>query len=102
MVSWEAVRTHIVVVDRRASLMLGSAVGLAAAAVTVLGVVVPYLADQRLREAVAADYAGPPQEAQGLAAQSRQLGPRASVYAVEVCNPAFEQNQWAAGGAPYQ
>src|SRR5439155_488890 len=102
MVSWEAVRTHIVVVDRRASLVLGSAVGLAAAALTVLGVVVPYLADQRLREAVAADYAGRPQEAQGLAAQSRQLAPRESVYAVEVGNTAFEQNQWAPARTAYQ
>ena len=102
MVSWEAVRTHIVVVDRRASLVLGSAVGLAAAALTVLGVVVPYLADQRLREAVAADYAGRPQEAQALAAQSRQLAPRESVYAVEVGNTAFEQNQWAAARTAYQ
>src|SRR5439155_969450 len=102
MVSCEAVRTHTVVVGRRASLMLGSAVGLAAAALTVLGVVVPYLADQRLREAVAADYAGRPQEAQALAAQSRQLCPRESVYAVEVGNTAFEQNQWAAARTAYR
>jgi len=101
MVSCEAVRAKTLVTDRRLSLVLGPAVA-AAAALTLWGVVLPYLADARLRDAVTADYAGRPQEAQPLAAQARQLAPRESVYAVEVGNVAFELDQWAAARAGYR
>jgi O-antigen ligase len=101
MVSCEAVRTQTLLADRRLSLMVGPAV-VAAAALTLWGVVLPYLADARLRDAVAADYAGRPQEAQPLAAQARELGPRESVYAVEVGNVAFELDEWAAARAGYR
>jgi tetratricopeptide (TPR) repeat protein len=101
MVSCEAVRTHTLVVDRRVSLVLGPVV-VASAAVALWGVVLPYLADARLRDAVTADYAGRPQEAQRLATQAQQLVPRESVYAVEVGNTTFELDQWAAARAAYR
>jgi O-antigen ligase len=101
MVSCQAVRNHTLFVDRRLSLVLAPAVA-AAAVVTLWGVVLPYLADASLRDAVTADYAGRHQEAQRLSAQAQQLAPRESVYAVEVGNTAFEQDQWAAARAGYR
>jgi O-antigen ligase len=97
----DAVRTRTLVQDFRARLLLVPVVG-AAAAVSVWGTAIPYLADTRLRDAVTADYTGRPHEAQPLAAQAQQLGPRESVYAVEVGNIAFEQGQWGAARAAYR
>jgi tetratricopeptide (TPR) repeat protein len=101
MASCDAIRTRTLVKDFGASLVLVP-VGGVAAAVTLWGVVVPLLADARLRDAVTADYAGRPHEAQPLAAQAQQLVPRESVYEVEVGNIAFELDQWAAARAAYR
>jgi tetratricopeptide (TPR) repeat protein len=99
--SCEAVRPRTLVQDFRASVLLVPAVA-AAAVVTVWGAAVPFLADARLRDAVTADYAGRPHDAQPLAAQAQQLNPRESVYEVEVGNIAFELDQWAAARAAYR
>src|SRR2546429_2171205 len=101
MVSCGAVRPRPLIEHGRASIVLVPAVA-AAAAVVVLGVVLPYLADARLRDAVAADYGGHPVEAQRLAGQARQLVPRGSVYAVEGGNTPFEQDQLAAARAGHR
>ena len=71
-------------------------------AVTVPGLVTPYLADQSLRRAADADLAGRPQnEAEPLAADARALAPYESVYAAEVGNIAFEYGDWSRARAGY-
>jgi O-antigen ligase len=54
-----------------------------------------YLADARLFVAVTADYGGRNRDALAPAQQAQTLGPRESVYAVEVGNVAFERADWA-------
>ena len=101
MVSCEAVRPRTLIERGRASIDLVPVVVMAAA-VVVWGVVLPYVADARLRDAVAADYAGRPVEAQRLATEARELVPQESVYAVEVGNTAFEMGHWAPARAGYR
>ena len=98
----ESVRGDKWVVSRRSGYAALVPILGAAAAVVVWGLVSTYLADVRLREAVDTDYAGRPQEAQPSAADARRLGPRESVYAVEVGNLAFEQDRWAAARDAYR
>jgi O-antigen ligase len=102
MASSDAVRSRTVAVGRRPASLTLVLAGASGVAVTVLGVIAPFAADAVLRAAVEADYAGRPQQAQVLAAEARQLGPRESVYAVEVGNTAFELSQWAAARAAYR
>ena len=85
---------------RRGRLLLAPA--LAAVAVFAWwGVGLSYAADIRLRQAVDADFSGQKQDAQRLAAEARRLAPWESVYAVEVANLAFEQDQWAPARLSY-
>jgi putative inorganic carbon (HCO3(-)) transporter len=65
------------------------------------GVVLPYLADTRVLVAVNADYAGRNRDALVPAQQARVLGPRESVYAVEVGNVLFERSDWAGAREAY-
>ena len=102
MASSDAVRSRTVAVGRRPAYLTLVLAGVSAVAVALLGVIAPFAADAVLRAAVEADYAGRPQEAQVLAAEARQLGPRESVYAVEVGNTAFELGRWAAARAAYR
>ena len=102
IVSCDAVRTRVVAVDRLGMRLIFAPVIAAAGGLMLWGVAIPYLADARLREAVDADYAGRPAEAQTLARQARQLAGHESVYAVEVANTAFELDQWSAAREAYR
>ena len=73
--------------------------GLAALAMTATSI--SYLADAHLLSAVNADYGRRLDMAQAEAQQARWLGPRESVYAVEVGNLAFERGDWAAARIAY-
>jgi len=64
-------------------------------------IVLPYRADTNLFTAVTADFGGRSREAMDPAMQARILGPRESVYAVEVGNIAFELGDWAAARDAY-
>jgi putative inorganic carbon (HCO3(-)) transporter len=77
---------------------LGIALLLVLAAV---GIILPYLADARLLAAVTADFGGRNRDALAPAQDARRLGPRESVYAVEVGNVAFERSDWAAAREAY-
>jgi Flp pilus assembly protein TadD len=66
-----------------------------------VGIVLPYLADSGLLAAVDADFRGRSREAQTPAQHARMLGPRESVYAVEVGNIAFERADWATAREAY-
>jgi Flp pilus assembly protein TadD len=68
---------------------------------TAFGIVLPYLADASLLVAVNADYAGRNRDALAPAQQARTLGPRESVYAVEVGNVLFERSDWAGAREAY-
>jgi tetratricopeptide (TPR) repeat protein len=70
-------------------------------ALAAIGIVLPYLADARLLVAVNADYGGRNRDALVPAQQARMLGPRESVYAVEVGNVMFERSDWAAAREAY-
>jgi len=98
----DAVRTRTETVDRRSTGLLLAPAFAAAAAVSLWGIILPYLADSALRQAVDADYAGRPRDAQPLAAQARQMMPWESVYAVEVGNIAFERHDWPGARSAYQ
>lgn len=98
--SCNAVETRVVNL-RRAYLLLAPAVAVAAP-LAMWGLAAPYLADARLRQAVAADFGGHPQQAKGWAADAQQLVPWESVYAVEVGNVAFEQGAWAQARDAYR
>lgn len=71
------------------------------AALTVIGVVLPYLADVSLRTAVLADRFGNGADARTAARESLLLSPRESVYAVEVGNVAFERGDWGTARDAY-
>jgi O-antigen ligase len=101
MATCDAVRTQTLVEHFRAPVVLVP-VAAAAAAVVAWGVVTPYVADARLRDAVAADYAGRSDRAHGLATEAHHLVPQESVYSVEVGNTAFELDEWTAARAAYQ
>ena len=76
--------------------------GLAAiAALTLAGVVLPYVADASLQTAVLADRIGSTAGARAAARQAQLLSPRESVYAVEVGNIAFERGEWAGARDAY-
>jgi O-antigen ligase len=99
--SCDAVRVRTSNLDlRRPALVLVPGVVIAAAVGWT--VILSYLADVRLREAVDADFSGHPREAQRLAAEAHQLWPWESVYAVEVGNVAFEQDAWPAARDAYR
>jgi O-antigen ligase len=84
---------------------LVAAVGLAGVPVvlglTVFGIALPYVADASLLVAVNADYAGRNRDALVPARQARMVGPRESVYAVEVGNVLFERSDWAGAREAY-
>jgi O-antigen ligase len=101
MHSWGAVRTSspIELGPRRLTTLR---VGIGALAVLALiAVALPYLADVSLLEAVEADQAGRYEAARAIAGQAHSLGPRESVYAVEVANIAFEREDWATARTYY-
>ncbi len=60
-----------------------------------------YLADAHLLNAVNSDYGRKLDLAHAEAQQAQRLGPRESVYAVEVGNLAFERGDWAAARIAY-
>jgi len=99
---WGATRTSRSRAPANGRLM--TATGLAGITLLLLaavGIVLPYLADARLLVAVDADYAGRNRDALVPAQQARMLGPRESVYAVEVGNVMFERSEWAAAREAY-
>jgi len=71
------------------------------AALTLAGVVLPYIADASLQTAVLADRLGSRTDAMAAARESRLLAPHESVYAVEVGNIAFEGSDWAGARDAY-
>ena len=73
-----------------------------AGAIAWWGLVLPYAADTRLRQAVDADYAGDARDAQAAAGDAHRLAPWESVYAVEVGNVAFERGDWQAARNAYR
>lgn len=93
---WGAPRTSVLSVfaHGRQVAAVSSIAASGAFALVVFGVVLPYLADVRLLEAVNADFSGRSRDAQTPAQQARMLGPRESVYAVEMGNIAFERHDW--------
>ena len=99
---WGATRvTRIPLVHRRLSALAGAVPIAALLALTVVGVLRPYLADSRLLAAVQADVEGRSAAAQAPARQARELAPRESVYAVEVANIAFERGDWVRAADAY-
>jgi O-antigen ligase len=70
-------------------------------ALALVWIVAPYVADAGLLSAVRADFSGHPEQAVPLARQARDLGPRESVYAVEVGNLEFERGNWATARDAY-
>jgi O-antigen ligase len=101
--SWSPTDRVISIPLRRPGLATGGgalAIG-ASLVVAALWIVVPYLADARLLEAVNADFSGHPDQGVAPATQARQLWPYESVYAVEVGNLAFERGDWAAARDAY-
>jgi len=98
--TWRATRTVQVAEwtgggRRAAAGAAAGAVAAAALAACVVAVLLPYLADARLLEAVNADYGGRNRDALVPAEEAMRLWPRESVYAVEVGNIAFERQDWA-------
>jgi Flp pilus assembly protein TadD len=67
----------------------------------VVGVLLPYVADVSLGQAVEADGEGRVEAGRGLAARALFLSPQESVYAVEVANIAFEHDDWSTARAYY-
>jgi O-antigen ligase len=65
-----------------------------ALALAIPTVVLPYLADSSLRDAVNAQQSFHPAAATLFARNARGLNPQESVYAVEAGNIAFENNDW--------
>jgi len=101
MHSWGAVSTSSPI-ELRPRWLSALRVGVGGLAVLAcIGVLLPYLADVSLLEAVEADGAGQGGAARGLAAQALLLSPRESVYAVEIANVAFERDDWTMARAYY-
>ncbi len=73
----------------------------ALAALSLIGVAFPFIADAQLLSAVTADRAGSTADARTAAERALLLSPRESVYAVEVANVAFERDDWATARAEY-
>lgn len=101
--TWGATRTaQVTVLTRDRLLTAAASLGIAALlALGAIGIVLPYLADAGLLAAVNADFGGRNRDALAPAQQARMLGPRESVYAVEVGNIAFERGDWAAAREAY-
>ncbi len=76
-----------------------SAIAIAALAAGI--VVLPYIADTRLRDAVGADFGGRGDAARAAATQASALVPYESVYQVEIGNLAFERGLWAEARPAY-
>ncbi|TMD93340.1 MAG: hypothetical protein E6I73_00590 [Chloroflexi bacterium] len=76
-----------------------AAAGLVALAFS--AVVLPYLADASLRDAVIAEQTFRPGDAAAAAARARDLNPQESVYAAEAGNVAFGNQDLAAARAAY-
>jgi putative inorganic carbon (HCO3(-)) transporter len=72
-----------------------------ALALALPAVAMPYLADQRLQQAVVAQWSLRASDAARLAASARALNPQESVYAVEGANVAFDDQDWVAARAAY-
>lgn len=70
-------------------------------AATVVGVILPYVADASLLTAFRADRTGDVATARSASREARQLAPRESVYAVEVGNIAFERSDWRSARDAY-
>jgi tetratricopeptide (TPR) repeat protein len=103
MVQWDAFREvrwdlHRA---RRAAKALGVAGAAGLIALSVPAVVLPYLADVRLQQAVDALRAEHISSAVVLAAAARDFNPQESVYAVEVGNVAFAASDWEAARTAY-
>jgi len=99
---WGATRTTRIPLGHRRPAVVAGALAIAALlALTVVGVVRPYLADANLLAAVQADVAGRSDAARAPALRARQLWPPESVYAVEVANVAFERGAWAQAADAY-
>jgi O-antigen ligase len=79
----------------------GTLAAVALVALAFSAVVLPYLADSSLRDAVAAQHAQRPSEAAAPAARARDLNPQESVYAAEAGNLAFANQDFAAARAAY-
>jgi tetratricopeptide (TPR) repeat protein len=93
---------RVVALPRRASPFAASLVVAAAlGALAVPLVVLPYVADVQLREAVNADSRGRPAEAFAAATLARNLAPQESVYAVEVADVEVEQHDLNAARVAY-
>jgi len=103
IVTWQtrSVITSIVVPRSRGVQAVGGLAIAGLAALFVVFVVPPYLADADLPRAVSADARGS-SEATALAEQSRRLAPQESVYAVESANLAFEGRHWIAARDAYE
>ncbi len=71
------------------------------AALAMVSTSLSYLADAHLLNAVNSDYGRKLDLAHAEAQQAQRLGPRESVYAVEVGNLAFERGDWAAARIAY-
>jgi Flp pilus assembly protein TadD len=71
------------------------------AALALVGVAFPFIADTQLLRAVEADRAGSAADARTAAGRALLLSPRESVYAVEIGNVAFERDEWATARINY-
>ncbi|MFI5268522.1 MAG: O-antigen ligase family protein [Chloroflexota bacterium] len=104
VVRWHGVR-EVTFTPARARLAVAVAqiaVVAALVAATVPAVILPYLADAKLKEAVDADFGRlPRQMAARPAAAAHALAPQESVYAVEVGNIAFEYGSWSDARTAY-
>ena len=77
-----------------------AALGAALVLLAIPALVLAYLADHKLQDAVTADAASQGNPA-GLAADARRLAPQESVYAVEAGNIAFERRDWEGAREAY-
>jgi O-antigen ligase len=103
MESWGAVRGErlLTLGPGRFSTLVAVPPLIALMALAVAGTALPYLADSRLLLAVNADAEGQHEVARAAAVQARDLGPRESVYAVELGNIDFEGMDWANAADAY-
>lgn len=102
METWAVTRTtNLAFGHRRLAALAGGFAVAAVLTLALVGVVRPYVADSRLRDAVRADLEGRYVVAQTAAADARQLAPGESVYAVEVANIAFERGDWSKAADAY-
>ena len=86
--------------QRGGKILLG-VIGLGLLVLGYFAVVRPYLADQYLMAAVQAQIAGHQANARSYARQAWDLSPQESVYATEVGNIAFDDQDWRAARDAY-